>query len=71
MKKSTIQCRNKYFAWLTVNYKYENHVLPSYKNFILPYKKTADLVINNDYDNLNGAKLTLEYILKESGVNNN
>ena len=54
-----------------VNYKYENHVLPSYKNFILPYKKTADLVINNDYDNLNGAKLTLEYILKESGVNNN
>ena len=54
-----------------VNYKYENHVLPSYKNFILPYKKTADLVINNDSDNLNGAKLTLEYILKESGVNNN
>ena len=47
-----------------VNYKYENHVLPSYKNFILPYKKTADLVINNDSDNLNGAKELINNALK-------
>ena len=53
-----------------VIYKYENHVLPAYKNFILPYKKSVDLVINNDSDNLTGAESTLNYIIKESGANN-
>ena len=31
-----------------VLYRYEKHVMPSYLNFILPYKDTADLVINNN-----------------------
>ena len=28
-----------------VLYKYENHVLPSYKKYILPFKKEADIII--------------------------
>lgn len=33
-----------------VLYKYEHHVLPSYEQFILPYKEDADLVVNNNKD---------------------
>ncbi|NNF02289.1 MAG: uridine kinase [Bacteroidia bacterium] len=31
-----------------VLYRYEHHVMPSYLNYILPYKDSADLVINNN-----------------------
>jgi len=31
-----------------VLYRYEHHVMPSYLNFILPFKESADLVINNN-----------------------
>ncbi len=31
-----------------VLYRYEHHVMPSYLTYILPYKDTADLVINNN-----------------------
>ena len=31
-----------------VIYQWENHVLPSYENFVRPYKKQADLVITNN-----------------------
>ena len=54
-----------------VIYKYKNHVLPSFKNFILPYKETVDKIIDNDSDNPKGPNTTLNYIIKESGVNNN
>ena len=54
-----------------VIYKYKNHVLPSFKNFILPYKETVDKIIDNDSDNPMGPETTLNYIIKESGVNNN
>ena len=40
---------------LDVEYKFKNHVLPSYKKYILPQKNKSDLVINNDLDNLNAA----------------
>lgn len=30
-----------------VLYRYENHVLPAYNKYILPYKEQCDLVINN------------------------
>ena len=39
-----------------VMYQWENHVIPAYRNYILPYKKEADLIITNhdDFDdNLN------------------
>lgn len=54
-----------------VIYKYENHVIPSYKKFILPYKETVDKVIDNDSDNSSGPESTLNYIIKESRLNNN
>ena len=31
-----------------VLYRYENHVLPSYEKYILPFKPIADLVVNNN-----------------------
>ena len=31
-----------------VLYRYENHVLPTFEKYILPYKEDADLVINNN-----------------------
>jgi len=31
-----------------VLYRYEHHVLPSYKKYILPHKSAADIVINNN-----------------------
>jgi len=36
-----------------VLYRYEHHVTPAYKQFILPFKKEADIIINNEfnYDN--------------------
>ena len=53
-----------------VIYKYENHVLPAYNNFILPHKETVDKIINNDFDNSIGPESTLNYIIEESRVNN-
>ena len=35
-----------------VIYKYKNHVLPSFKNFILPYKETVDKIIDNDLERI-------------------
>ena len=40
---------------LDVEYKFKNHVLPSYENHILPQKNISDFVINNDLDNLDAA----------------
>ncbi len=37
-----------------VLYRYENHVLPTFEKFILPYKSEADIVINNNV-NFNAA----------------
>ena len=42
--------------------KYENHVLPSYKKFILPFKKEADIIIDNNEDDNTGASKLLEFI---------
>jgi len=37
-----------------VLYRYENHVLPTFERYILPYKEDADLVINNNREFANG-----------------
>ncbi len=37
-----------------VLYRYENHVTPTYENFIRPFKSKVDIVINND-DNFDSA----------------
>ena len=51
-----------------VLYKYENHVLPSYKKYILPFKKEADIIIDNNGDDNKGANKSLEYIKNLIGI---
>lgn len=41
-----------------VLYRYENHVMPSYKKYILPYMDKVDLVVNNN-KSYNSAKMIL------------
>ena len=54
-----------------VLYKYENHVMPAYNKYILPYKNDVDLVIDNNKNDLSGAIYALNYIKKEYGKKNN
>ena len=55
-----------------VLYKYNNHVIPSYNKYILPYKNDADLIVNNTKNDNEAAKLTLDYIKNEfQALNNN
>ena len=32
-----------------VLYRYEFHVTPAYQDYILPFKRQADIIINNEY----------------------
>ncbi|MEL7021171.1 MAG: P-loop NTPase fold protein [Bacteroidota bacterium] len=45
-----------------VLYRYENHVLPTFEKYILPYKEDADVVINNNKDFSNGLVMLEGYI---------
>ena len=54
-----------------VLYKYENHVIPAYHKYILPYKKDVDLVIDNNKNDLSGAISALNYIKKDYDQKNN
>ena len=53
-----------------VLYKYNNHVLPAFNKFILPHKDKSDLIVNNSKNNNSAPEAILEYIIKESGINN-
>ncbi len=48
-----------------VTYRYEHHVLPSYKEYIEPYKDSAHLVVNND-DNFDMAYKLLSSFIKDN-----
>ncbi len=46
-----------------VLYRYQHHVFPSYQQFILPYKPSCDIVVNNNisFENaLNAVKLSIK-----------
>lgn len=46
-----------------VLYRYQHHVFPSYQKFILPYKPTCDIVVNNNisFENaMNTVKLSIK-----------
>lgn len=45
-------------------YQWENHVLPCYQNYILPYKKNADFIFYNDHRSEEQYK-TLHQILEK------
>ena len=34
----------------SIIYQWDNHVIPSYDNFVRPYKTESDLIITNDQD---------------------
>lgn len=34
----------------SVKYRFENHVLPSYREFVKPYREQADVLVNNETD---------------------
>lgn len=45
-----------------VLYRYENHVLPTFEKYILPYKEEADIVINNNDDFGEGVEVIKGFI---------
>lgn len=44
-----------------VLYQWENHVMPAYRQFLLPYKEKADLIINNNEHFKNSLKVIEDY----------
>lgn len=47
-----------------VEYKFENHVIPSFKKYILPEKSNADFIVENNVNGNHAAKLVYGYIKK-------
>jgi uridine kinase len=45
-----------------VLYRYEHHVMPSYKKYIEPYMQDADLIINNNQDFSKGLEVFCGYL---------
>jgi uridine kinase len=45
-----------------VLYRFENHVMPSYNTYILPYKSECDIIINNHSDISESLKVIRNYI---------
>ena len=45
-----------------VLYRFENHVMPSYITYILPYKSKCDIIINNHSDFSESLKVIRNYI---------
>jgi uridine kinase len=45
-----------------VLYRYEHHVMPSYKKYIEPYMQEADLIINNNQDFSKGLEVLCGYL---------
>jgi uridine kinase len=45
-----------------VLYRYENHVMPSFNTYILPYKNKCDIIINNHSDFSAGLDIIKAYI---------
>ena len=46
-----------------VLYRYENHVMPSFNTYILPYKDKCDIIINNHSDFSAGLDIIKAYII--------
>lgn len=45
-----------------VLYRYENHVLPTYENYIKPFQYEADLIINNNQNFDMGLDIVVSYL---------
>lgn len=49
-----------------IRYQWENHVKPAYRDFLLPYRDTADLIISNRSDRSPDLRKLIEIILIQS-----
>ncbi|MAS38731.1 MAG: uridine kinase [Flammeovirgaceae bacterium] len=47
-----------------VEYKFKNHVIPSFRKYILPEKNNADFIVENNVNGNHAAKLVHGYIKK-------
>jgi uridine kinase len=48
-----------------VLYRYQNHVMPSFRKYILPYKETCDIIINNNDGYEKAIRVITAYIEKQ------
>ncbi len=46
----------------TILYQWHNHVYPSYKQYLLPYKDEADIIVTNNYAFDKGLELIIDHI---------
>lgn len=56
---------------INVEYKFENHVIPSFMKYILPEKNNADLIVENNGNGNRAAKLVYGYVNKLISIQNN
>lgn len=45
-----------------VLYQYENHVMPTFEKYILPYRDEADIVVNNNAEMSNGLMIVKGFV---------
>jgi len=48
-----------------VEYRYNNHVIPSFEKFTLPHKKKSNLIINNDKDLQYSVRELKKFLIKD------
>ena len=56
---------------IDVEYKFENHVIPSFMKYILPEKSNADFIVENNGNGNRAAKLVYGYVSKLISIENN
>ena len=56
---------------IDVEYKFENHVIPSFMKYILPEKNNADFIVENNGNGNRAAKLVYGYVSKLISIENN
>jgi len=53
----------------TTEYRYKNHVEPSYQKFIAPYKSQMHLIVDNTKDLSTGLNKVKQFIKKREDTN--
>ena len=56
---------------IDVEYKFENHVIPSFMKYILPEKNNADFIVENNGNGNRAAELVYGYVIKLISIENN
>ena len=45
-----------------VRYRWKNHVMPSYYNYLKPHKRNCDIIVNNNSSYQNGLKVLVNHL---------